>query len=175
MDVLDARESGYTRVEVTLDFVTLLSPSAAAPSTDGETVGILAATFAAAPSSDTAALADGACCKGVGAGTVLGAGTPVFRLWTYVPNASQCASPTEEYPIVQTYLDVVLEGCLAEGGEKMASTFILTTTDWSAFFLNDVHTSRRPWLHRKKYQEIDGLFSCFRVLFGVCCMIVGGV
>jgi hypothetical protein len=152
LDVLDARETGYSRVEISLDAV-MLSPAsagatgAALPSTDVATV--LAATFPAPPcdavASTNLTAAHVVPPAGVGAGgdpttttttvpaaaaaaaadpaaaaaadPAVGAvdtGTTI-RLWTYVPNASQCASPSEEYPIVQTYLDVVLEGCLAEG------------------------------------------------------------
>ena len=34
-----------------------------------------------------------------------------------------------------------------------------TSAGWSQFYLNDVHTSRRPWLHRKRYLEIDALLA----------------
>eukprot|EP00039_Didymoeca_costata_P010697 m.144730 g.144730 ORF g.144730 m.144730 type:complete len:1627 (-) comp14930_c0_seq1:2155-7035(-) len=86
------------------------------------------------------------------------------RIWIYVPNDQQCKPPSEDFPICQTYLDTVMEGCLQIGGTKMAEQFILSTTLWSQYFLNDIHTSRRPWLHRKHYQEIDALLNLHREL-----------
>lgn len=51
------------------------------------------------------------------------------------------------------YLDTVMEGCIDLGGEAMAEQFVLTTSGWSDFFLDDTPTSRRPWLHRKVWPD----------------------
>ena len=59
------------------------------------------------------------------AATAAGAGA--VKLWIYVPDDAQVATATEEYPLVQTYLDVVMEGCIEMGGAAMASDFVLGT------------------------------------------------
>lgn len=55
------------------------------------------------------------------------------NLWIYVVEKRE--SPNEEYPILQSYLDVVLEGCL-DIGENFARDFIKTTDGWN-FIKND--------------------------------------
>ena len=60
------------------------------------------------------------------------------------------------YPILQTYIDVCLTGCL-EYGEDFAKEFILTTFGWSPFWLNERPVARRPWLHQKQYLKVDTL------------------
>uniref|UniRef100_A0A0G4GNQ5 Uncharacterized protein n=1 Tax=Chromera velia CCMP2878 TaxID=1169474 RepID=A0A0G4GNQ5_9ALVE len=62
--------------------------------------------------------------------------------------------PSVQFPILQTYVDVVLKGCL-EWGEAFAVEFIETTFLWSPFWLNERPLSRRPWLHEKQYVAID--------------------
>jgi cation transport regulator ChaC len=81
------------------------------------------------------------------------------RIWTYVPEPSRSATPDEEYPIIQTYVDVCIRGCLQWGGIDLAKQFVLSTHGWNEFFLNDAPTSRRPWLHRPDYTEIDGILE----------------
>jgi hypothetical protein len=78
-------------------------------------------------------------------------------IWLYVPNTTQTADET--YPICQTYVDVVIGGCLEWGGEKFAKELIMSTSGWSDCFLNDAPLSRRPWLHRKQYRAIDKVLS----------------
>jgi hypothetical protein len=52
-----------------------------------------------------------------------------------------------------------MQGCLEWGGEQMAMEFVATTSNWSAYFLNDTPSSRRPWLFRKEYNTIDRILS----------------
>mgnify|MGYP005847741093 CR=1 FL=1 len=77
------------------------------------------------------------------------------KIWIYVPKESHCREADENHPLLQSYVDTVLQGCLEWGGEKMAEDFILSTGKWSSFFLNDIPNSRRPWLFRKEYDTID--------------------
>jgi len=74
-------------------------------------------------------------------------------VWMYVPDAHE--RPTSDFPVVQTYLDVVLNGCMQWGGVSAAEEFITTTGGWSEYFLNDTPLGRRPWLNRLNYQAID--------------------
>eukprot|EP01041_Mallomonas_annulata_P005305 gene5305-10615_t len=76
-------------------------------------------------------------------------------LWVYIPNNQYRAMPDEEFPILQTYVDVCVRGCLQWGGEAYAIEFLRNTSGWSDFYLNDAPMSRRPWLHRMDYISID--------------------
>ena len=66
--------------------------------------------------------------------------------------------PSVNYPILQTYIDVCLSGCL-EHGEEFAREFIATTFLWDAHWLNERTLARRPWLHQKQYVKIDKLLQ----------------
>ena len=81
------------------------------------------------------------------------------NIWLYVPLPSQTMYADENHPLLQSYVDTVLQGCLEWGGERMAEEFILSTGGWSCFYLNDTPSSRRPWLFRKQYTTIDQLLS----------------
>jgi hypothetical protein len=81
------------------------------------------------------------------------------RIWIYVPSPSQCLHADENHPLLQSYVDTVLQGCLEWGGESMVEDLILMTGGWSIFFLNDTPSSRRPWLFRKEYNTIDRLLQ----------------
>jgi hypothetical protein len=61
--------------------------------------------------------------------------------------------------VCQTYVDVVVRGCLEWGGEELAREFLVTTEGWSRHYLNDAPLSRRPWLHRQQYRVIDRLLQ----------------
>lgn len=76
-----------------------------------------------------------------------------FKVWVYIPSEDKEAS--EEYPILQTYLDICIRGCLRWGGTSVATEFLRNTHRWSVYFLNDAPLSRRPWLHRLDYLVVD--------------------
>eukprot|EP00581_Thalassiosira_minuscula_P002637 CAMPEP_0183743682 /NCGR_PEP_ID=MMETSP0737-20130205/65340_1 /TAXON_ID=385413 /ORGANISM="Thalassiosira miniscula, Strain CCMP1093" /LENGTH=1249 /DNA_ID=CAMNT_0025979307 /DNA_START=695 /DNA_END=4444 /DNA_ORIENTATION=- len=90
------------------------------------------------------------------------------KIWLYVPLPSQTHDADENHPLLQSYVDTVLQGCLEWGGEPMAESFILTTGGWSRYYLNDTPSGRRPWLFRKQYAAIDQLLSkhSFRTRYG---------
>jgi cation transport regulator ChaC len=46
------------------------------------------------------------------------------RIWMYVPIASHTMFADENHPLLQSYVDTVLRGCLEWGGEIMAEQFI---------------------------------------------------
>ena len=58
------------------------------------------------------------------------------------------AAPTEEYPIVQSYLDTLIRGCL-EFGPDVARHVLLSTQGWNAKELNQVLS------HLKDEEEED--------------------
>lgn len=81
------------------------------------------------------------------------------RIWTYIPSAAYTHDPDEEHPILQSYIDVVIRGCLQWGGRKLADQFLNSTLGWNAYYLNDTLLSRRPWLHRQDYALIDDILQ----------------
>lgn len=66
--------------------------------------------------------------------------------------------PSARFPILQSYIDVCLSGCL-EHGVAFAREFISTTFLWSPYWLNERKLSRRPWLHQGNYVQIDNLLA----------------
>ncbi len=64
---------------------------------------------------------------------------PEVAIWTYLPN--EPGWPSRESPIVQSYVDVVLAGCL-EVGESFAGEFVRTTTNWGYPWVDDRSTPR---------------------------------
>ena len=57
------------------------------------------------------------------------------RIWTYMPEIF--APANAEYPIVQSYVDTILRGCLDTGGEEFADEFIRRTKGWDPEELSD--------------------------------------
>ena len=84
---------------------------------------------------------------------------PDDNIWIYIPLQSHTLYADENHPLLQSYVDTVLQGCIEWGEESMAEQFILTTGGWSTYYLNDTPSSRRPWLFRKEYATIDKLLS----------------
>jgi tetratricopeptide (TPR) repeat protein len=123
----DLREKGYERIAVDPRHLRLVFGAV-----DSGTAGIVASALDAAAGAD---------------------GSSRHRFWAYVPLDPQPAN--EEYPICQTYLDVVISGCLDCGGKAAAVLMVRTTGGWSQYWLNDAPMSRRPWLHRPRHAEVD--------------------
>ena len=86
------------------------------------------------------------------------------QIWTYVPlgfggePGIELPEPTVQFPMLQSYMDVVLRGALTYGSD-FASEIIGTTTDWSLYWLNDREMPRRPWIHTSDYQVLDTLLK----------------
>jgi hypothetical protein len=85
-------------------------------------------------------------------------------VWVYVPKAEGETAgeglpvPDARFPILQSYIDVVIEGGL-EYGPEFAREIIETTRDWSPYWLNDRTLARRPWVFEKQFSEIDALLA----------------
>ena len=141
----DRREVGYDRVEIALEDLDVLVGNA-----DGDTAagGMDFADTQQETSSPMSKSKD--------------APFRIFsneKVWVYVPQKSQEAD--EDHPILQSYVDTVLQGCLEWGGEDMIREFVETTGAWSQYFLNDTPSSRRPWLYRREYDTIDKILREF--------------
>lgn len=66
----------------------------------------------------------------------------------YVVPERNHRTPTEHFPILMSYLDVVVQGYLREFGEDGALRFFATTDGWDAPVLDDRSEPRYP-RHRK--------------------------
>jgi hypothetical protein len=75
-------------------------------------------------------------------------------LWVYMIDSPTL--PTEDCPIAQSYLDVVLSGCF-EIGEHFAEDFVLTTFGWERFWINDRHRPRYRRFVPGDTERIDDL------------------
>src|SRR5215208_5317275 len=86
------------------------------------------------------------------------------KIWVYIPAIPGqepgvgLSLPTAEYPILQSYLDVVIEGGL-EYGMDYAREILASTSDWSAYWLNDRPLARRPWVYTRDHAAVDELLT----------------
>ncbi len=89
------------------------------------------------------------------------------NVWAYVlPADSTVRQPDARYPIVQSYIDMCLTGCLdieadfpAAAAADFSRMFIQTTKDWSSFWVNDRLYPRRAFIFVPKAFRIDSLLS----------------
>lgn len=88
----------------------------------------------------------------------------VGKIWMYVP-VMPAHAPGEDlplanadYPLLQSYIDVLVEGGL-EFGDDYARELIETTTGWNRFWLNDRVLARRPWVYDKRSGAVDALLE----------------
>jgi hypothetical protein len=86
------------------------------------------------------------------------------KVWVYVP-VSHGREPGVDlpaadsgFPLLESYIDVVLEGGM-EYGVDYATEIILTTTDWSVYWLNDRELPRRPWVFEKQSLALDRMLA----------------
>ncbi|MEI8396252.1 MAG: gamma-glutamylcyclotransferase family protein [Rhodospirillaceae bacterium] len=86
------------------------------------------------------------------------------QVWVYIPNKDgsnpedRPVPPSRDYPIIQSYVDIVVEGAM-EYGMDFARELLETTFDWNEYWLNDRQVGRRPWVHDKKAREVDKLMA----------------
>jgi hypothetical protein len=86
------------------------------------------------------------------------------HFWIYVPRAvaqgtaATFMPPDADYPIVESYVDIVVEGGL-EYSPEFAREIIGTTDGWSRFWLNDREVAHRPWVHDPHARDVDQLLA----------------
>jgi len=91
------------------------------------------------------------------------------EIWVYVNTRSHLHgrdlphAPNSDFPIVQSYVDVFIAGCL-EMEHKFnlkgfAKECIETTSYWSGNWVNDRVMPRRPFIYEPKAWEIDALLK----------------
>jgi gamma-glutamylcyclotransferase (GGCT)/AIG2-like uncharacterized protein YtfP len=89
---------------------------------------------------------------------------PEGDIWFYAVTEKRFASP--EFPIVQLYVDICLNGCLEieaayplakEAG--FAEMFLRSSTNWSVYWVNDRIYPRQPFIYLPNASKIDQLIQ----------------
>jgi hypothetical protein len=91
------------------------------------------------------------------------------HIWVYVPEkpaneggAGQpgvgLPEPDAEFPLLESYIDVVVEGGL-EYGPEFAREILETTDGWSRYWLNDRELARRPWVRDVNAAWVDAILG----------------
>jgi hypothetical protein len=88
---------------------------------------------------------------------------PDAQTWIYVSRGPNVSLPNDKYPIVQSYVDVFVTGCLEQesrfGVAGFAQQCIATTSGWSEHWVNDRIYPRRPFVYQPRAREIDSLLA----------------
>lgn len=89
------------------------------------------------------------------------------QIWIYaLKPGHKGQKPTEDWPIVQSYVDIFITGCLdladqvipsVESGLDFAAQCIETTDGWSEFWVNDRLYPRRAFIYQPNASTIDKL------------------
>lgn len=85
------------------------------------------------------------------------------QIWIYVSKPEAVDPPNADYPIVQSYVDIFMTGCLqlaervVDQNEDFARQCITTTAGWSPHWVNDRRFPRRPFIDQPNASEIDRL------------------
>jgi hypothetical protein len=83
--------------------------------------------------------------------------------WIYESKAESIAEPSKKYPIVESYVDIFLSGCLEIEKKfhlkNFAAECINTTHNWSRYWVNDRIFPRRPTAFYTEATEIDLLLD----------------
>lgn len=88
------------------------------------------------------------------------------QIWIYFNREGVDDPPSPRWPVVQSYVDIFISGCMelekkVVAGKFSNSTFseecILTTEGWSKYWVNDRPYPRRPWVSQPKAGKIDAL------------------
>ena len=85
------------------------------------------------------------------------------QVWIYVPMKKYQQIPTYDYPIVQSYVDVFMRGCLQIEKQFKINNFakncIKTTAQWPNYWVNDRIFPRSPSLYEPYALKIDTLLK----------------
>lgn len=85
------------------------------------------------------------------------------QVWIYANHPGAIATPTARYPIVQSYVDIFVSGCLEQeqrfGLNGFARQCLATTGDWSSHWINDRPYPRRPFIFQPRSRQIDSLLA----------------
>jgi len=83
---------------------------------------------------------------------------------------SKTKEPTPTFPMVESYVDICINGCLelealyrsVQG--SFTQEFIRTTTGWNAYWVNDRIYPRRPFIYAPNASAIDKALKAGNVL-----------
>jgi hypothetical protein len=85
------------------------------------------------------------------------------QAWIYLSLPKSVATPDSRNPIVQSYVDLFVSGCLEQeqrsGVEGFTQECLATTAGWSEHWVNDRIYPRRPFIYQPKAPQIDRLLS----------------
>lgn len=85
------------------------------------------------------------------------------QIWLYASPTEKVHPPSRRFPIVQSYVDVFLSGCLqAEQNYHLpdfARECVRTTQGWSKYWVNDRIYPRRPFAYQPNAGKIDQMLS----------------
>ena len=85
------------------------------------------------------------------------------QAWIYVNRPESIAVPSARFPIVQSYVDIFVSGCLEQEQRFELNGFaqqcLANTRYWSDHWVNDRLYPRRPFIHQPKARQIDALLN----------------
>lgn len=88
---------------------------------------------------------------------------PAGQVWIYAISPERSMPPDQDFPIVQSYVDVFIGGCIEIGDANSLPDFaadcIRTTHGWSPYWVNDRLMPRRPFVYQPLARRIDVLLG----------------
>jgi len=88
---------------------------------------------------------------------------PAGEYWVYTNKAEHITRASAEKPIVQSYVDIFISGCLEQEQAFQLTGFTQTcidsTAQWSKHWVNDRIYPRRPFIHQPMAGKIDQLLK----------------
>lgn len=88
---------------------------------------------------------------------------PKGQMWIYVSSKESIKLADANYPLVQSYVDIFLSGCLQLERQfqlhDFAKACVTTTDNWSTHWENDRIFPKRPWQYQPDAVAIDKLLS----------------
>ncbi|HMF92718.1 MAG TPA: gamma-glutamylcyclotransferase family protein [Vicinamibacterales bacterium] len=100
----------------------------------------------------------------------IGADVQVYIFVSNPASISKTKEPTPTFPMVQSYVDICINGCLElealyrEVNGSFTKEFISTTTGWNAYWVNDRIYPRRPFIYAPNASAIDRALKAGNVL-----------
>jgi len=88
---------------------------------------------------------------------------PDGEVWIYALDSRRAALPNDAFPIVQSYVDLFIGGCLEQEERFALAGFaaqcVRSTAGWSGHWVNDRIYPRRPFIFEPRAREIDELLA----------------
>lgn len=85
------------------------------------------------------------------------------QIWIYEIRSGEASEADEEHPVVQSYVDIFLDGCIEQEERFHLTGFstecVRTTYGWSAHWVNDRVYPRRPSAFQPHASQIDQLLA----------------